>query len=45
VVAFLPKKGAMDKTLATDLARLASADIPTDVVFKQGIEVLRGPLN
>ena len=45
VVAFLPKKGAMDKTLATDLARLASADIPTDVVFKQGIEVLRGPSN
>jgi hypothetical protein len=42
VVAFLPKKGAMDETLAKDLARLASADIPTDVVFKQGIEVLEG---
>jgi hypothetical protein len=40
VVAFLPTKGAMDKTLAADLARLASADIPTDVVFKQGIDVL-----
>jgi hypothetical protein len=42
VVAFLPKPGTMDETLAADLARLASADIPTDVVFKQGIEVLRG---
>jgi hypothetical protein len=42
VVAFLPKKGAMDTGLAADLARLASADIPTDVVFKQGIEILAG---
>jgi len=42
VVAFLPKKGEMDQTLAADLARLASADIPTDVVFKQGIDVLEG---
>jgi hypothetical protein len=42
VVAFLPKAGAMDETLAADLARLASADIPTDVVFRQGIEILRG---
>jgi hypothetical protein len=42
VVAFLPKRGAMDETLAADLARLASADIPTDVVFKQGIEVVGG---
>lgn len=40
VVAFLPKKGEMDATLAADLQRLASADIPTDIVFKQGIEVL-----
>jgi len=40
VVLFLPKKGTMDETLAADLARLASADIATDVVFKQGIEVL-----
>jgi hypothetical protein len=40
VVAFLPKKGAIDSGLAADLARLASADIPTDVVFKQGIEIL-----
>jgi hypothetical protein len=42
VVQFLPKIGTMDPTLAGDLARLASADIPTDVVFKQGIEVLEG---
>ena len=42
VVAFLPKRGTMDPTLAEDLARLAEADIPTDVVFKQGIEVLEG---
>jgi hypothetical protein len=45
VVAFLPKKGTMDPTLATDLARLADADIPTDVVFKQGIDVLQGAAN
>ena len=42
VVAFLPKKGTMDPMLAKDLARLAEADIPTDVVFKQGIDVLQG---
>lgn len=42
VALFLPKQGVMDQTLAADLARLASADIPTDVVFKQGIEVLEG---
>jgi len=41
-LAFLPKPGTMDETLAADLARLASADIPTDVVFRQGIEVLEG---
>jgi len=45
VVAFLPKKGTMDETLAKDLARLAEADIPTDVVFKQGIDVLQGTSN
>jgi hypothetical protein len=43
VVSFLPKPGTMDATLAADLARLASADIPTDVVFKQGIDVLDDP--
>jgi hypothetical protein len=42
VVSFLPKSGAMDETLAADLARLASAEIATDVVFKQGIDVLDG---
>jgi hypothetical protein len=26
----------MDAELAADLARLASADIPTDIVFRQG---------
>ncbi len=45
VVRFLPKKGSMDPTLAADLARLADADIPTDIVFKQGIEVLEGARN
>lgn len=45
VVAFLPKKGAMDPVLAADLARLADADIPTDVVFRQGIDVLQGAAN
>ena len=45
VVAFLPKKGTMEPTLAKDLARLAEADIPTDVVFKQGIDVLQGTSN
>ncbi len=44
VVAFLPKKGDMDPALAGDLARLASADIPTDVVFKQGMDVLESRL-
>lgn len=42
VVAFLPRRGTLDPTLAADLARLTEADIPTDVVFKQGIEVLEG---
>ena len=45
VVAFLPKPGEMDPLLAADLARLADADIPTDVVFRQGIDVLRGASN
>jgi hypothetical protein len=39
-VAFLPKAGAMDPQLKADLATLASADIPTDVVFRQGKDVL-----
>jgi len=41
-VAFLPKKGEMDPVLKGDLDRLASADIATDVVFRQGMEVLDG---
>jgi hypothetical protein len=39
-VAFLSKAGEMDPQLKTDIAGLASADIPTDIVFKQGIQVL-----
>ena len=39
-LAFLPKAGVMDPMLASDLAALASAEIPTDVVFKQGMSVL-----
>lgn len=42
VVGFLPKAGSIDETLAADLARLQSADIPTDVTFRQGIDVLKG---
>jgi hypothetical protein len=40
-VAFLPKPGVMDPQLKADLEALATADIPTDVVFKQGMEVLQ----
>ncbi len=36
VVEFLPDGGAMDPELTADLERLASADIPTDIVFRQG---------
>jgi hypothetical protein len=38
--AFLPKPGEMDPTLKTDLEGLASAQIPTDIVFRQGMDVL-----
>jgi hypothetical protein len=38
--AFLPKPGEMDPELAQDLAALESANIPTDIVFRQGMEVL-----
>jgi hypothetical protein len=41
VEAFLPKAGQMDPQLKRDLEGLASADIPTDIVFKQGMEVLQ----
>ena len=40
VVAFLPKAGEMDPQLRKDLDGLESADIPTDIVFRQGMEVL-----
>jgi hypothetical protein len=39
-VAFLPKAGGMDPQLKSDLEALSSADIPTDVVFRQGTDVL-----
>jgi len=35
--AFVPASGAMDPVLAADLTRLSEADIPVDVVFKQGL--------
>jgi len=41
VEAFLPKADRMDPQLKKDVEGLASADIPTDIVFKQGMEVLR----
>lgn len=34
------KKGIISKTLADDLARLEAANIPVDIVFKQGKKVL-----
>jgi hypothetical protein len=40
VEAFLPKADQMDPQLKRDLEGLASADIPTDIVFKQGMDVL-----
>lgn len=36
VVAFLPEGGGADPELTHDLERLASAEIPTDIVFRQG---------
>jgi hypothetical protein len=41
VDAFLPKAEAMDPQLKKDLQGLDSTDIPTDIVFKQGMEVLQ----
>jgi hypothetical protein len=38
--AFLPKAGEMDAQLRKDLDGLAAADIPTDIVFRQGMDVL-----
>ncbi len=42
VAQFLPQPDAMDPQLKKDLAGLARADIPTDIVFRQGLDVL-GP--
>jgi predicted DNA-binding transcriptional regulator YafY len=33
-------KGVISETLAADLARLEAANIPVDIVFKQGKQVL-----
>ena len=41
VDAFLPKAEQMDPQLRKDLEGLASADIPTDIVFQQGMDVLQ----
>jgi hypothetical protein len=40
VMAYLPKAGEMDPTLSADLGRLASADVPVDIVFEQGMDAL-----
>lgn len=40
VDALVASKGVISDTLATDLARLESAKIPVDIVFKQGKKVL-----
>lgn len=40
VSAFVDKYGEMDSQLQADLDRLASAGIPVDIVFEQGLSVL-----
>jgi len=40
VAALVAEKGVIKAQLAEDLARLAAADIPVDVVFNQGADVL-----
>jgi hypothetical protein len=42
VKAFVPEGSALDPVLQADLDTLKAADIPTDVVFRQGWEVLQG---
>ncbi len=42
VKAFVPDGSALDPILQADLDALKAADIPTDVVFRQGWEVLQG---
>ena len=44
VVTFVDQYGVMTPELEADLARLANAGIPVDVVFEQGEEVLGLPL-
>jgi hypothetical protein len=39
-VALLERYGRIGGQLQADLARLAAADIPVDIVFRQGREVL-----
>ena len=40
VAALVAEKGSIDAELQADLDRLASAGIPVDIVFEQGVEVL-----
>ncbi|MFP4059041.1 MAG: dipeptidyl-peptidase 3 family protein [Bacteroidales bacterium] len=40
VVGFMDKYGSMDNELKADLEKLQHADIPVDIVFNQGIEIL-----
>ena len=40
--AFLPTAEEMDAELRADLESLAEAEIPTDIVFRQGMDVLGG---
>ncbi len=40
VAAFVEQYGTQDATLTADLARLADANIPVDIVFEQGLQVL-----
>ncbi len=42
VKAFMGEMGQMSPVLENDLARLASAGIPVDIVFEQGMDVLLG---
>jgi hypothetical protein len=41
VVAFMEKYGTIDAVLQGDLDRLSARGIPVDVVFEQGVEVLK----
>jgi hypothetical protein len=41
VTRFMAERGQLSPTLQADLARLGSKGIPVDVIFEQGLEVLR----